>query len=881
MTGVRNTAARPAGLALLLVSTALGPAMLATPVRAQAVVDGASPVGPPAGHQARFDIPAQAMTDALPLFGRQAGLQVSINGTLADGLATPGVVGTMNPALALDRLLAGTGLFGTIANGTVLVQASAVSLPGDGGAMRLGSVQVSGATLPVEDSYTPPPSSVATKTTLSVRETPFTVNQVTEEVIRERGDVNIFETLEGFAGVSTVSSNADIGQGISRSINVRGFDLAASGQTLINGQRTYSTGSQNRNADNLERVELLRGPAALYYGAAQPGGIINYVYKRPKAVAKREALFKTDTAGSYGGTIDFTGPLTEDGTLLYRAVGNYTRYEDDQDKIFSNPVSTLGALTWAPSPAFSTNLTYEYYDFESVPEQENNKLDAITGEYFPVPRDFFFGSTNDRAVRTTHTVIWDANWAINDWVKMAAMANFVRADQWYQNTRIVGGGRGGVPAAVDANGNLPRYISLSPDSEYENFSGGVDFTGDFMTGGFTHEWLVGGGIGQTRTRSATMPPSISCLYGQSSANNANCPRPLVPRSLAPDPVNVLDPSYGPWPYAYLRDEAVFVVPWAKRKDRNIYLQDLITLPNGTTRVMVAMGWSGYENLGRGSYNWATGLRADDTKSKADKWSPRLAITQDIGDHTTVYASYGESFNPQASLTLRDEAGSALLTPEEGIQYEVGYKRDLFGGEGLLQASLFRVEKKNVARDANADTCDVNIVDPADPDFCYSLLDGLQRSQGAEIEVSGNLTAWWSTSMAYSYLDAKVKRSNDLPNLNKQLPYIPRHSLSLWNRFRVAVWNNGADLALGVGMKAYSSVNNGYDAAGDTDRNPGYALFNAGLFYRMPVGDDALKVSLNVNNLFDKTYYDRRRYYNSGTIIWGNERRASLTVEWGF
>ncbi|SCW69633.1 TonB-dependent Receptor Plug Domain [Sphingobium faniae] len=99
---------------------------------------------------------------------------------------------------------------------------------------------------------------------MPIRQTPFTINQATEELIRERGDINIFETLESFASVSTVSSNVDIGQGISRSINVRGFDLASSGQQLINGQRNYSLGSQNRNADNLERVELFRGPAALY-----------------------------------------------------------------------------------------------------------------------------------------------------------------------------------------------------------------------------------------------------------------------------------------------------------------------------------------------------------------------------------------------------------------------------------------------------------------------------------------------------------------------------------------------------------------------------------------------------------------------------------------
>ncbi|MGE4322964.1 MAG: TonB-dependent siderophore receptor [Sphingobium sp.] len=839
--------------------------------------------GAASDRQATFDIPAGDLNAALLAFGEVAGVKMVFDPAPLQDKRTIGLNGQSGIGDGLSRLLRGTGFtyrFTSPDTVTIVpVPAQEVSRTTQGNAVRLGGVSVTASAIDTEDSYAPAPSSVGTKLDLPIRQTPFTINQATEELIRERGDVNIFETLENFAGVSTVSSNADIGQGISRSINVRGFDLASSGQQLINGQRSYSLGSQNRNADNLERVELLRGPAALYYGAAQPGGIINYVYKRPREEARYQILAKTDTEGSYGGTIDLTGPLTADGTILYRAVGNYTRYEDDQDRIFSNPVSALAALTWKPSDRFSTNVTYEYYDFESVPEQENNKLDGKTGKYFPIPREFFWGSTNDRASRTSHTLIWDATWRPTDHLKVAAYANYQQASQWYQNTRTIGGGRGGTPTSADPDGNVGRYISLSPDSRYRNWSAGIDISGDFMTGGFKHEWLVGAGYGETRTRSASVPTNISCLYGQSTGNAASCSQ--APRSLAPEPINIFNPVYVPWDHADLRKEARFMTPWALRRDVNLYFQNLITLPNETTRVLLAVGWSKFDNLGRGSYNWTTQVRGADTRNKKSAWSPRIAIMQDIGESSTIYASYGESFNPQSSLTMRDEQGDAILTPETGKQYEIGYKRDLFGGEGLLQLSLFRIDKGNVARAGNADTCEPEIVDPADHNFCYYMLDGKQRSDGIEIELSGNITSWWSASIGYSYLDAKVKRSNDLPNLGKQLPYIPHHALTVWNRFKLHEWTNGSTIATGLGVKMYDRVHNGYDAAGQTDWNPAYEIANLGVFYTAPVGAGELRINANVSNLFDTTYYDRRRFYNAGTIVWGNKRRATVTAELTF
>src|SRR5690606_3330381 len=89
----------------------------------------------------------------------------------------------------------------------------------------------------------------------------------------------------------------------------------------------------------------------------------------------------------------------------------------------------------------------------------------------------------------------------------------------------------------------------------------------------------------------------------------------------------------------------------------------------------------------------------ENNNKVQRWSPRVAIMHDLTPTTTTYASYGESFNPQSSLTMLDMAGNYITTPEQGKQLEIGIKQDLFDGRAMLSAAVFRIDKKNMAMPA--------------------------------------------------------------------------------------------------------------------------------------------------------------------------------------
>jgi len=654
-----------------------------------------------------------------------------------------------------------------------------------------------------------------------------------------------------------------------RGITVRGFSNAGSndGQILINGQRAYGTGGGMRGTDTLESVELLRGPASLYYGAAQPGGVFNYNYKRPRAQAAYVLRGRTDSRGSLGGMLDMTGPLTVDKTLRYRLVGSYTKQEDDQRHVWAKPASALAALQWVPHGRFETTLTYEYLKHTAVPEKENNKK-TVNGNYYPIAiRDAYLGQLGDRAEKTVDTLLWDATWNLSEAFKANATVNWQKSYQWYVATRPSGSGGGGTPPDPLASG-IPRSVSFSPGGQRHNLSLGLDFSGMLMVGNFKHEWLAGGGVGTMRSRSKSRPT----VSGEFDSGNYISPRNgrlIAPGRYAPDPLDIHGTHKGYWQWlAEVMEQSAYMVPWAKRKDSSIYIQDMLHLPDGRTRIMAALGWAKYDNLARGRYNYTTEKRAVDTQFDVSKTSP-----------ITIYASHGKSFAPQPSLTRLDSNGLALLTPEEGVQYELGYKQDLNDIQGLFTAAIFRLDKKNMARSAN-EFCDSGVTDPEDSNFCYYELDGLQRSQGIEFGLSGEILPGWQSAINYTWMDTEIVKTENQWQRGRSFAGIPRHSASLWNKWRVVREQGYGALWLGVGLRGQSSMHTSYTATG-ASRIAGYGVIDVGLFWNRTIGGRDVRINANLNNAFNRTLYVGTAAPPAGTLIYGPQRRLLLTAQMAF
>lgn len=558
-----------------------------------------------------------------------------------------------------------------------------------------------------------------------------------------------------------------------------------------------------------------------------------------------------DSEESYGGMIDATGPINEDATLMYRLVGSFKHRENDQDYYFSEPKSGMAALTFRPDHRFESTLTYERMDKESIPEMENNFLiedGPLAGQYYPVPREFFWGSPNDRVKRKSDIVLWDGTWSETEKLKISGGLSYHNYKQSRLITRAYRPSEG-----PDANGMVKRYAG-GRLFKGESFSASLDVSGVVRAGAWRHDWLTGVGYGTSEDQSTRGQLS------RQSISDGSGPYPV-------DPIDINNPVYTDYPFAD-RIWAEAYTRKTERSDRNLYLQDMIHLPNGRTRLMLSGGWSQF--------------RTDSEKARAitlQKWSPRLAVMHDLNDTATVYASYGESFTPQRSATYLTTDGKYITDPVEGVQYEVGYKQDLFDADALFTAAVFSLDRKNVASVIENLECTPG--GPAEPsltpmDACYEL-SGLTRAQGIELSLSGQILTNWMAHMGYAFTDTKYVDTDNEFAQGRSVEYTPHHSLSIWNKFRLHRSAQLGEFNLGLGLKAWSKTHDSWTDTG-TDWNLGYGLVDLGMFWNKDVAvNKELKVSLNISNLFDKHYYDRRRF-PPNNVLYGDERRAALSVQ---
>ncbi len=238
-----------------------------------------------AGNRHSYHINGSSLGQALRQFASNSGLLYSAEAKLTDGKTTAGLDGEYTVEEGFKKLLAGSGLTYTITDDNSVV--IKVMESGSDATSTLPAVKVLGkavydSTDPYNEDYRFPNSSTATKTDTPIMETPFSVKAVTQQVMEDQQVTRVDKAVENVAGVIRSGAN-----GLQRdTFTIRGFDTGGAGNTYRNGvifSQTLSQVSAQREVANLERVEVLKGPASLLFGRAEPGGVINYATKQPLA----------------------------------------------------------------------------------------------------------------------------------------------------------------------------------------------------------------------------------------------------------------------------------------------------------------------------------------------------------------------------------------------------------------------------------------------------------------------------------------------------------------------------------------------------------------------------------------------------------------------
>ncbi|MFJ3482458.1 TonB-dependent siderophore receptor [Pseudomonas sp. NPDC090202] len=743
-----------------------------------------------------FAIQAEPLPRALADFSRITGLGVIYTEDVPYSVTAPAVSGSLTAEQALGRLLGHSGLIYRRATAdTFTVEPAPAS-----GAITLGPTQVDSRRNPLE-SYQPPSSTSVMRSATPALENPQTVSIVPAQVLRDQAPRNLDDALRNVSGVTqgnTLGSTQD-------TLMKRGFGDNRDGSIMRDGMPVVQGRSLNATA---ERIEVLKGPASLLYGIQDPGGVINVVSKRPElqaatALTARGSSYGAGKNGS-GGGLDSTGALS-DSALAGQGLA-YRLIIDHEDEDYWRNYGVHRESLVAPSLAWYGEDTqivasYEHREFLS-PFDRGTAIDPRTNRPLNIPAtrrlDEPFNSMEGRSdlyhLEIDHE--FDDNW------KGHLGYSYNRETYDASQVRIT--------AVNPADGTLTRSMDGTGDSLSTDRFTTLTLNGSVNVGGLQHDLLFGADDEYRKIYRGQ-------LIRQKSRTTFSYANPVY--GLEPEGTQVSAPDSHQ--LDILRTDSLFV-------------QDAIHLSDQWIFVAGARYQRFDQQAGKGM------PFTRNTDLNGQQWIPRAGLVYRYSDALSLYGSYTESFKPNSSIAAL--AGGTVLDsatlPEQSKAWELGAKWEVADGiSGNL--ALFDIRKRNVLV-ANFDSLTTNTV--------YTTA-GEVRSRGVELDLSGQLSERWSLIGGYAFTDAWVVQDPTLKG--NRLQNVPKHSASLSAVYDAGSVLGGDRLRLGGGAHYVG------ERAGNPDNDfdlPGYTVADVFATYETRLDGQKVKFQLNVNNLFDRTYY---------------------------
>lgn len=772
------SAPRPLALAVRLAMTAslVATACWSSSVYAQTEQADSSPsVQEQSDNVRQYDIPAGPLSQVLNRFSTESGIFISGATELAEGKRSPGLQGDYAVEEGLRQILTGSGLDYRIgASGTVTLS----TLNND--SQRLSSITVEAMR---EAGYRREITTTGTRMPVDRKDVPQTINVVPKELIKDRQSETLNEALETTPGVNRANGFGNTFD----EFFLRGFQLR---NVRVNGlEQVRDNGFAS--LENVERVEVLKGPSSILFGGLEPGGIVNIVTEKPQREFGHELEVGSDSFGAKRISGDTTGSINSDGSLRYRLNATYKKgdwFPDfyDKERLFIAP-----SLAWTAPTGTELLFEMEYLDDER-PFMRGQV--AVGDQPADLPPKRYLGEPWDNSENENQKYRLTITHPFGDGWHLSNAASYNRVDLFNLAARNSG--------LRDDNRTLDR-LAFGQDVRKETFINQLDLTGQFETGPVDHEFIVGADITYTKD------------------DNDN-------RRGETDPIDIFDPVYD-------FDEPSFAE---------------LTSVNQSVETSTEIGFFFNNLMSYHDFKLMVGARHDDSTISPDdeadeepsdqkdsKLSPRVGLVYQPVDSQSFYASYSESFEANSAAEFTSfgatQPDGGELEPTEAVQYEVGVKSEWFNGELQTSVAAFRIEKTNIPQFE---------LGPNGEFFGRQI--GEQRSQGIELEAQGQLSPNLQLTGAYAFTEAEI---TDDPDLNgNDLAATPKHQGSLWaNYLFLEGPMNG--LSLGAGVIARS------ERPGDNENSfemPGFARLDLKASYDW----NNLRFQANLQNVLDKEYF---------------------------
>lgn len=535
-----------------------------------------------------------------------------------------------------------------------------------------------------------------------------------------------------------------------------------------------------RDLYNAERIEVLKGPNAMIFGRGGGGGVINRVARWADGQHHGAITLEGGSDDNKRFSADIGEGFGERMSLRLNAM-----YEDsDSYRDFVNieryGVNPTALFTLSDDTSIRVGL--ERFEDERTVDRG---VPSLNGRPVDVDDSVFFGnpdlSYSEATVNLANVAI---EHAFSSGLQLRNHTVYGDYDKFYQNVFA--------NSAVSTAGNV-TLSAYHSGTERQNLFNQTDLTWRTTTGAIGHTILAGMEFGWQDT---------------TNFRNNSTYAEVVPVS---NPVT--------------RSPVLFNVP-NQNNDvdvtvQAVYLQDQLEL---SERFQLIAGL----RFDRFDIEFDNHLNNQRFERDDDEVSPRLGVIFKPVESVSLYASYSMSFLPSsgdqfASLT----ATTAAFEPEEFENIEAGVKWSV--QEDLaLTAAIYQLDRTNTTAPGPNNT---------------TVQTGAQRSEGAELGLSGAVTDRWNFVASYAYQDAKITRTTSAAPEGREVPLVPEHQFALWNRYSFTpMW--GAGVGVTYLSDVYASISNAVEL-------PGYTRVDAAVFF---TPNEHFEARLNVENVFDETYW---------------------------
>ncbi len=652
------------------------------------------------------------------------------------------------------------------------------------------------ATGPVKG-YRATRSASATKTDTALRDIPQSISVIPATVLKDLGSTNVERALE-FAG--GVSKQNNFGGLTLYEYSVRGFTTSEFYQDGFSANRGYPS---TPDAANIERIEVLKGPAASLYGRGDPGGTVNIVTKKPQPEAFTTLQTSAGSWDRYRTALDLNTPLDSEGNVLSRV---NLAVEDNlsfRDHVQSKRVFVAPSFSWQLSPDTSLLVESEFVRHSST--FDRGIVDAPG-----MSRSTFLGEPNDGDIDNHNNRLQATlEHHLNDAWKLRLASHYKQGSLW---------GDASENRALNADGHTINRRYRERSMGWHDSITQLELRGLFDIGSWQHELLIG-----TEYEDYRKKERVTATGG------------------SPYAIDIYNPVYGqPKPNGARTGTDFF----EQTKSHALNLQDQIIFTD-RLRGMVGARFEHFEQ----SIDDFTG-NAPPSRQTHDALTQRAGLLYQLTPEIGVFANASTSFKPNSGL----DANNKSFKPEEGVGYEVGVKTELFDDRLSATLAAFHIEKENVLT--------------LDPATNTNRAMGKARSQGFDLQLTGQVTDAVRVIGAFAYIDAEVTKGDKAIPAGSRILGVAKRSGSLLGVYEFQDGMlRGSDLGA-----ALTYVGDRSGEAGSSLELPAYHTVDLLAHYK---ATDNVTVGLNLNNLFDEKYYERS--YSNYWINPGEPRNLTVSL----